>query len=105
MSLEPGPEADGDLATEMRAHRAERFPASIRKGEDYGEVDPVMISADVFGWALGVSRGIPLSVASRLNLRRAADRLEHSMTAFPTDARPYFERVRRLARLTLEHHE
>ncbi len=46
-----------DLAAELRAHLAEPFPKSVEKGEVYGEVDAVMIDADIFGWALGVSQG------------------------------------------------
>jgi hypothetical protein len=30
---------------------AEPFPHSVEKGEDYGEVDAVMIGADIYGWA------------------------------------------------------
>jgi hypothetical protein len=41
-----------DLADELRRHMAESFPELVQKGEDYGEVDPVMIGADIYGWAL-----------------------------------------------------
>ena len=50
-----------DLDAEMRAHLAEPFPDSVEKGEDYGEVDAVMIGADIYGWALAVRRGSSLS--------------------------------------------
>jgi hypothetical protein len=54
-----------DLIHELRSHLAEPFPDSVEKGEDYGEVDAVMIGADIYGWALGVSRGGSLSALDR----------------------------------------
>ena len=39
------------LAKEMRLHMAGPFPDSVEKGLDYGEVDAVMIGADIYGWA------------------------------------------------------
>jgi hypothetical protein len=80
----------------MRAHMAEPFPHSVEKGEDYGEVDAVMIGADIYGWA---SRSGSLSSIEVARLRQAAGELERSLTAFPVEARPYYERVLRIARL------
>jgi hypothetical protein len=61
-----------------------------------------MIGADIYGWALGVSSGGSLSALDRSRLQQAADELERSLRAFPTDARPYFERVLRIAHLALD---
>ena len=71
----------------------------VEKGVDYGEVDPVMLDADVYGWALGVSRGARLSPVDRQRLGAAADELERSLSAFPPEAQAYYERLFRIARL------
>lgn len=86
------------LAEEMRLHMAEPFPDSVEKGLDYGEVDAVMIGADIYGWA---TRAGSLTDAERLRLREAADELQRSLDAFPPDAQPYYERLLRIAQLTL----
>ncbi|MEQ7010129.1 hypothetical protein ABN028_28515 [Actinopolymorpha sp. B17G11] len=88
-----------DLAEEMRLHMAEPFPDAVEKGTDYGEVDAVMIGADIYGWA---TRAGSLSDLDRSRLVQAADELRRSMEAFPADARPYYERILRIARLTLD---
>lgn len=87
-----------DLAEEMRLHLAERFPESVEKGLDYGEVEPVLIGADICGWA---TRAGLLSGLDQSRLAQAADELERSFGAFPPDAQPYYERLLRIARLTL----
>ncbi|WP_431843991.1 hypothetical protein [Calidifontibacter indicus] len=87
------------MTKEMRLHVAERFPESVEKGLDYGEVDAVMIGADIYGWATRVGS---LSDLDRSRLARAADELERSISAFPKDAQSYYERVLRIARLTLK---
>jgi len=86
------------LAEEMRLHIAEPFPDSVEKGLDYGDVDAVMIGADIYGWA---TRAGSLSELDRSRLRQAADELERSIGAFPADAQPYYERILRIARLAL----
>lgn len=86
------------LAEEMRRHMAEPFPGSVTKGLDYGEVDAVMIGADIYGWA---TRAGSLSERDRSRLIQAADELQRSISAFPPDAQPYYERILRIARLTL----
>jgi hypothetical protein len=86
------------LAKEMRLHMADPFPDSVEKGLDYGEVDAVMIGADIYGWA---TRAGSLSEPDRSRLAQAADELQRSIHAFPPDARPYYERILRIARLTL----
>ena len=83
----------------MRAHVAERFPESVERGEDYGEADAVMIGADICGWASRVGSLGPPDLG---RLRQAADELERSLAAFPTEAQPYYERVLRIARLALD---
>jgi hypothetical protein len=90
-----------DLAQELREHLAEAFPGVVEKGLDYGEVDPVMIDADAYGWALGVSRGARLSPVDRQRLGAAADELERSLSAFPPEAQTDYERLLRIARLAL----
>lgn len=80
-------------ATELTEHRAAPFPASVEKGRDYGEVDPVLIDADIFGWA-SQDR---LDHVQKRSLREAVDQLTRSLDAFPADARPYYERLLRLA--------
>ncbi len=82
----------------MRLHLADPFPDSVEKGLDYGEVDAVMIGADIYGWA---ARAGSLSELDRPRLAQAADELQRSIGAFPADAQPYYERVLRIARLTL----
>ena len=81
-------------AVELAEHRNAPFPASVEKGRDYGEVDPVLIDADIFGWA-SQDR---LDGAQKGSLRQAADELARSLDAFPADARPYYERLVRHAR-------
>jgi hypothetical protein len=77
------------------------FPGSVVKGEDYAEVDAVMIGADIYGWAQIVSTGGRLSALDRSRLDQAAAELERSLTSFPAAARPYYERVLRIAHLAL----
>ena len=88
-----------DLAEEMRLHMAEPFPESVEKGLDYGDVDAVMIGADIYGWA---TRAGSFSELDRSRLAQAADELQGSIGAFPPGAQPYYERVLRIARLTLD---
>lgn len=90
--------AGSDLPDELRAHLADPFPESVVKGKDYGEVDAVMIGADIYGWA---SQGESLDAHDRRRLRRAADQLEKSIRVFPADAQPYYQRLLRIARLAL----
>ena len=84
---------------ELNEHRAAPFPTSVEKGEIYGEVEPVMIDADIFGWA---SHDRLDSVQKR-SLQVAADQLARSLPVFPTDARPDYERLLRIARRALAH--
>lgn len=90
-----------DLRVELRKHLAEPFPDSIEKGRDYGQVEPVLIGADVYGWALRASRGEPLTAVDRERLQDAADDLRRSLSSFPVEARPYYERILRIAELAL----
>lgn len=79
--------------TDLEAHLTEPFPASVEKGEVYGVVDPVLIEADIVGY---VQRG-ELDPIQRRSLREMADQITWSLDAFPSDARPYYERLRRMA--------
>jgi hypothetical protein len=88
------------LTEEMRLHMAEPFPDSVTKGLDYREVDAVMIGADIYGWATEAVSGM-LSGLDRSRLGRTADELERSIPAFPAQARSYYERLLRIARLAL----
>jgi hypothetical protein len=90
--------ADPALLEELRLHMSDPFPRSVVRGEDYGEADAVMIGADIYGWA---SRSDSLNAGDRVRLRRAADELERSLSAFPVEARPYYGRVLRIAHLAL----
>jgi hypothetical protein len=81
-------------AAELPEHRDAPFPKSVQKGRNYGNVDPVLIDADIFGWA---SRSW-LSAVQKQSVRVAADDLARSLDAFPHDARPYYERLLRIAR-------
>ncbi|MCU1676851.1 MAG: hypothetical protein JWM93_1609 [Frankiales bacterium] len=86
------------LDEEMGLHLAEPFPDSVEKGLDYGEVDAVMIDADIYGWA---TRAGSLTELDRSRLEQAVDELQRSLDVFPPDAQPYYERLLRIARLTL----
>lgn len=86
------------LWAEMRLHMAEAFPDSVEPGLDYGEVDAVMIGADIYGWA---TRAGSLPEFERARLLKAADELQRSIAKFPVDARPYYERILRIPRLAL----
>jgi hypothetical protein len=87
------------LAEEMCLHMTEPFPDSVEKGLDYGEVDPVMVDANIYGWA---TRAGSLSELDQSRLLQTADELERSIAAFPPDAQPYYERILRIARLALD---
>jgi len=77
---------------------AEPFPEPVVKGEDYGEVDAVMIRADIYRWA---SQSESLNALDRSRLQQAANELERSLQAFPADSQPYYQRLLRIARLAL----
>ena len=87
-----------DLAEEVRLHKAEPSPDSVENELEYGEVLVPMIDADIYGWA---TRAGSLSGEDRARLAQATDDLQRSIDAFPPDARPYYERILRIARLTL----
>jgi hypothetical protein len=87
-----------DLAELLTQHRDAEFPTSVIKGIEYGGVDPVMIGADIYGWA---SRADDLSASERASLADCHDRLSGSLDAFPAEARPYYELLVRIASLAL----
>lgn len=87
-----------ELEDELDHHRAEPFPASVEKGSEYGGVDAVLVGADIVGWA---SQADFLDPIQRRSLRALADDLSESLEAFPEDARPYYGRLLRIARLAL----
>lgn len=101
LMLEPGDHVDASLAEEMKRHMADTFPESVEKGVDVGEVEPVLIGPDIHGWALRLSHNGWLSESDRARLEEDASQLERSIRSFPSDAQPYYERVLRIARLTL----
>ncbi|MEI6626107.1 MAG: hypothetical protein WCO40_07160 [Thermoleophilia bacterium] len=82
-------------------HLEAPFPQSVEKGRDYGEVDPVMIDADIYGWALRAQRGT-LASADREELQADRNALARSLLTFPDDARPYYARLVALADAALE---
>ncbi len=90
------------LESLMREHRAAAFPSSIEKGLDYGDIEPVLIDADIYGWALRVSQGTSLGTVERPRLEVARDDLARSLDSLPDEARPYYERLVSLANEALE---
>ena len=46
-----------DLALALSRHSDLPFPSEIEKGRDYGQVDPVMIDSDIYGWAQAAADG------------------------------------------------
>lgn len=82
-------------------HRSSPFPSSIEKGTEYGEVEAVMIDADIFGWSIGIANGAPRDRSTREKLKRSRDQLEQSLLLMPTAAHDYFERLIRIADLAL----
>lgn len=82
-------------------HRNMPFPRSVDKGVDYGAVDPVMIDADIYGWALRLSGGAALSPHERAQLEAARADLAESLAFFPDDAQPYYETLLKLATAAL----
>jgi hypothetical protein len=90
-----------DLEELLAHHLNMPFPASVVKGLDYGSVDPVMIGADIYGWAVAVRSGSKLSQDDRKRLIAARDHLTLSIDLFPDNARPYYETVLELATVAL----
>jgi hypothetical protein len=88
-----------DLVRLLEEHRASPFPPEAR-GEEYGEVDAVMIDADIYGWC-STAASTRLSEADRQGLQRAHDELVRSLPSFPTQVRPYYERLQTLAEAAL----
>lgn len=84
---------DEQQRADLDAHLAEPFPVSVEKGEVYGSVDPVLVGADIVGY---VSHG-RVNGVQRRSLREIADQLTRSLDEFPVDARPYYERLLRIA--------
>jgi hypothetical protein len=89
--------AVSDLEALLAEHLRAPFPASVTKGLDYGEVDAVMIGADIYGWPVSVSRGVPLPPEDRQRLAHARDELSRSIGAFPVEARSYYQQLVDLA--------
>lgn len=84
---------DEHQRADLDAHLAEPFPPSVEKGEVYGAVDPVLVGADIIGYV----RHGRLNAVQRRSLREIADQLARSLDALPMDARPYYERLLRIA--------
>jgi hypothetical protein len=95
------PACVADLGELLAEHLAASFPISVVKGFDYGEVDPVMIGADIYGWASRVHRGEVLADLDRSRLEQARDELQRSIGFLPQSARPYYEQLVGLASATL----
>ncbi|PRY69347.1 hypothetical protein B0I08_10219 [Glaciihabitans tibetensis] len=79
----------------------EPWPESVERSADYGEIDPVMADADVYGWAVASLRG-RLTDVDRLQLSALADQVERAIPVFPQHGRPYFDRLLGLARAAVE---
>ncbi|MCP3976541.1 MAG: hypothetical protein GY720_18795 [bacterium] len=82
-------------------HRAGPFPESIEKGINYGEIEPVLVGADIYGWAIRVAAGEMLDRAGRLALGDTRNELRRSLQEFPVDARPYYQTLVELASAAL----
>ena len=89
------------LLERQGGHRNVLFPESVEKGIDYGEVDAVMVDADIFGWASRVAGGEALVTAERLALGKTRGELANSLHEFPKDARPYYKALVTLASAAL----
>jgi hypothetical protein len=83
----------------MHEHFAAPWPEPVERGNEYCGIDPVMVDADTYGCA---TRAKSLSPDERESLCAAARNLEAVLGQLPEDARPYFERLVQIARLTLE---
>jgi hypothetical protein len=89
-----------DLAAALSRHLALPFPPAIEKGCSYGRVDPVMIDADIYGWAQAASaRSLDHEEVTRLRQARAD--LAASLVALPDTAVGYYESLLGLADLAL----
>ena len=88
-----------DLAHLLEEHGASPFPA-VARGEEYGEIDAVMIDADIYGWC-SRAQGGNLSEDDRRGLQNAHDELARSLPAIPPVARPYYARLLTLAEAAL----
>lgn len=85
----------------MREHMASTFPPSVEKGETYGQVDAVMVGADIYGWCSSIASGSRLPEQNTNALHRLRDDLRQSIAAFPEDARPYYEQLVQMASAAL----
>lgn len=88
-----------DLDDLLERHRATPFPERAR-GEHYGEVDAVMIDADIFGWC-SRAVGSLLNPDERHRFQVAHDELARSLTEMPPEVRPYYEQLLLLASTAL----
>lgn len=77
-------------------HVCAPFPDSVVKGESLGEVDVVMIGADISGWSLSKLNG-GLTEIQTDRLRQAALELAKSLPLFPAKALPYYAQLLDLA--------
>jgi hypothetical protein len=90
-----------NLKKMMKAHLRMPFPAGVERGAEYGEVNSVLIDADIFGWALQASRG-KLSRDDAYKLQISKDKLDRSLEYFPERARNYYESLVALASAALD---
>lgn len=85
------------LADLLAEHRSAAFPASIERGRDYGSIEPVLIDADIFGWASGYASDRRIDANTRRRVEQTRSQLAESWSGLPESARPYFARLLRLA--------
>lgn len=81
----------------MHEHLAAPWPEAVERGSEYGGIDPVMVDADIYGFA---TRARSLRPDERDRLHATVRELEAVLVQLPEDAQPYFERLIRMARLT-----
>ncbi|MCP4963591.1 MAG: hypothetical protein GY925_30520 [Actinomycetia bacterium] len=86
-----------DLSDLLEEHRDAYFPAETEKGRDYGMIDPVMIDADIFGWASSCASELQLDTDARRGLEQVRLELGESWNDLPVAALPYYARLLRLA--------
>lgn len=94
-----------DLDEALSRHRALPFPSAVEKGRVYGRIEPVMIDADIYGWAETASTrrraGRGLDHEEVVRLRSARADLAASMAEIPASAASYYESVLTLADLAI----
>lgn len=106
MDLDDAPEAQR-LRDLWVSHQAAEWPESVQRGGDeqwdQAGVEPVMLDADISGvisTVVGSRR--PPDVQQQAYLADCLAELDQVSTLVPTEAQPYFRRLRDMADLALQ---